>query len=60
MVLETSRGRIIAMLVAAIALLLGRAAAYRFGAPAALERGLYLAALGCLFACVLVIVDERL
>ena len=59
MVLETPRERIIALLVAALALLLGRAAAYQFGAPAVLERGLYLAAIGCLLASVFVIVNER-
>lgn len=59
MVLATPRERIIALLVAALALLLGRAAAYQLGAPTVLERGLYLAAIGCLLAAVFVVVDER-
>ena len=59
MVLETPRKRIIGLLVAAIVLLLGRAAAYQFGAPSLVEQALYIAALGCLFACILLIVDER-
>ena len=59
MVLETARERIMGLLVAAIVLLLGRAAANQFGAPSVVERGLYLVALGCLLAAILVIVDER-
>ena len=59
MVFETPRERMIGLLVAAIVLLLGRAAAYQFGAPGVVERGLYLAALGCLLACIIIIVDER-
>jgi hypothetical protein len=58
-VLETPRERLIALLAAAIVLLLGRAAVATAGAPDVVGRGLYLAALGCLLACVLVILDEQ-
>lgn len=59
MVLQTARQRIIALLVAAIASLLGRAAAVQFGVSGRIERGFYILALGCLLAAVFVIVDER-
>lgn len=59
MVLETSRERVVALLVAALVLLLGRAAAYRVGTDPVIERGLYLVAIGCLLAAVLIVVDER-
>jgi hypothetical protein len=58
MVLETTRDRVAALVAAAIVLLVGRVLATRVGAPPAVERGLYLLALGCLFAGILVIVDE--
>lgn len=59
MVLETPRERIIALLVTALVLLLGRAAAYQFGASTRVERALYLLALGCLLASIFIIADER-
>lgn len=59
MVLETSRERIVALLVAALVLLLGRAGAHQFGTDPRLERALYLVAIACLLAAVLIIVDER-
>lgn len=50
--------RLVALLAAAIVLLLLRVGALRVGAPALAERGLYLLAMGCLFACIFVIVDD--
>lgn len=59
MVLETTRERIIALLVVALVFLLGRAGAHQFGVAPRVERALYLVAVGCLLAAVLIIVDER-
>jgi hypothetical protein len=59
MVLETPRERVAALVAAAIVLLVGRVVATRVGAPATVERSLYLLAVGCLLAGVLVIADER-
>lgn len=59
MVLETTRERIIALLVVALVFLLGRAGAHRFGVAPWIERALYYVAVGCLLAAVLIIVDER-
>lgn len=59
MALETSRDRIVALVVAAIVLLVGRVAAHQVGASPRVERGFYILALGCLLAAVFVIVDER-
>ena len=59
MALETTRERVIALLVAAILLLLGRAAAHQVGTVPGVERALYLVAIGCLLAAVLIIVDDQ-
>jgi len=53
------RQRVVGLVVAAIVLLLGRAAAREFGATPRVERGFYILALGCLLAAVFVIVDEQ-
>jgi ABC-type Fe3+-siderophore transport system permease subunit len=59
MVHETTRERIIALLLAALVLLLGRAGAHRVGTDPRVERVLYLVAIGCLLAAVLIIVDDQ-
>lgn len=56
----TARERIIALLIAALVFLLARFGATQLGAPAAVGRGLYVLAVGCLFGCVVVIaLDNR-
>lgn len=59
MALETPRERVVALVVAAILLLVGRVAAYQVGASPRVERGFYILALGCLLAAVFVLVDEQ-
>ncbi|WP_336133478.1 hypothetical protein [Natronomonas amylolytica] len=57
--LETrTRRQLITLLVAALAALVVRVVAARFGAPTAVDRGLYAVALGCLIGCVLVLLRE--
>lgn len=57
--LETARERIIVLLVVAIVLLVGRAGLAELGGSPTVSRVLYVLAMGCLVACLLVIADER-
>jgi|GEM_PF-2938439 hypothetical protein len=56
----TAREQIIALLVVALVFLLARFGATQLSAPAAVGRGLYVLAVGCLLGCVVVIaLDNR-
>lgn len=59
MVLDTVRERIVGLLAVALLFLLGRAGAHQLGADPVVERALYLVAVGCLLAAVLLIVDDQ-
>lgn len=59
MKLDGSADRLVPLVVLALASLVGRAVAARIDSPPVVDRGLYLLALGCLVACVFVLVDEQ-
>jgi uncharacterized membrane protein YccC len=55
---DRTRRQLATLLVAAIVALIVRVVAARFGAPAAVDHGLYAVAIGCLVGCVLVLLRE--
>jgi uncharacterized membrane protein YccC len=55
---DRTRRQLATLLVAAIIALIVRVVAARFGAPAAVDQGLYAVAIGCLVGCVLVLFRE--
>lgn len=57
---DATRNRLVGLLVVALAALVARVAAGALSAPAVVERGLYLLAIACLAACLVVVVRERL
>lgn len=59
MKIETRRTRLVALLSAAVVFLFARILVDEVGAPAILDRALYLLALACLFGCLVVIVQAR-
>ncbi|QLD87215.1 hypothetical protein HWV23_16290 [Natronomonas halophila] len=55
---DRARRQLATLLVAAIAALVVRVVAAQFGAPAAVDQGLYAVAIACLVGCVLVLFRE--
>ncbi|MEF8914938.1 hypothetical protein [Natronomonas sp.] len=55
---DSARRRIVALLVAAIAVLIVRVVALQFGTSTSVARGLYAVAIVCLIGCVLVLFQD--